>query len=231
MTGFILKIIALITMVLDHIKYAVPVTNCFLTQYFGRLSFPIFAFVTTDGWGHTRNKKRYILKMFIFAFISQIPFMMFRSLVADKFLLNIMFTFLFAILGLWSLDFFENRKELSNFLKFLIMFCICATILACGFIIPVDYNWFGIAVVWLFYILRNNKVARTITYPILVILYYLSAYMTNINAINILSVIFTALPGFIILFYNGKEGRKMKYFFYTFYPVHMLIVYGLSFLF
>jgi hypothetical protein len=97
MTGFILKIIAVVTMVLDHIKYAVPVTDCFVTKYFGRISFPIFAFLISEGLIHTKNRKKYFLRMLIFACISQIPFMLFRSLVADKFLLNIMFTFLFAI--------------------------------------------------------------------------------------------------------------------------------------
>ena len=60
MTGFILKFIAMCSMVLDHIKYAVPATNNFITQYFGRLAFPIFAFLISEGMIHTKSRKKYI---------------------------------------------------------------------------------------------------------------------------------------------------------------------------
>lgn len=100
-----------------------------------------------------------------------------------------------------------------------------------GFLIPVDYNWFGVTTVIFLYIFRENKTLRTIMYSILVVMYYLSIYAPNIQNINIFSVIFTILPAFIILLYNGKEGKKIKYFFYLFYPIHLLIIYWLSLVF
>ena len=231
MTGFVLKIIAVITMVLDHVRYAIPVTDCFITKYGGRLSFPIFAFLITEGLIHTKSRKKYFMRMLIFACISQIPFMLFRTLILDKFMLNIMFTFLFAIVGIVILEYFQDREELSSFYKFLIAVATLFTILLAGNKIPVDYSWFGILTVWLFYFLRDKKLLRTVSYIILVVLYYISRYIPNIELINMWTVFFTALPGIIILFYNGKEGKKLKYFFYLFYPIHMLILYGLSFIF
>ncbi len=228
MTGFMLKVIALVTMVLDHIKYGVPATRCFVTQYFGRISFPLFAFLITEGLVHTKNRKKYITRLFIFALISQIPFMMFRSLVADKFLLNIMFTFLFAIVGIIILEFLENNQKLHKFFKFIIMTISLILILALSMLIPVDYSWYGIATVWLFYILRDNKIARTIMYIILVMLYYISLNIPKLDNINLISALFTMLPGIIILFYNGEKGKSFKYFFYVFYPVHMLLIYLIS---
>lgn len=124
MTGFILKLIAVITMVLDHIKYAVPATDCFLTKYFGRISFPIFAFLVTEGWIHTRSRKKYFIRMIIFALISQIPFMLFRTLVADKFLLNIMFTFILGILAIMSIDFAKEHTEIPSIFRFFSVFVI-----------------------------------------------------------------------------------------------------------
>lgn len=124
MTGFILKLIAVITMVLDHIKYAIPITDCFLTKYFGRISFPIFAFLVTEGWIHTRSRKKYFIRMLIFALISQIPFMLFRTLVADKFLLNIMFTFILGILAIMSIDFAKEHTEISSIFRFFSAFVV-----------------------------------------------------------------------------------------------------------
>lgn len=231
MTGFVLKIIAVITMILDHVRYAVPVAECFITKYGGRLSFPIFAFLITEGLIHTKSRKKYFMRMLFFACISQIPFMLFRTLILDKFMLNIMFTFLFAITGIVIVEFFQDREELPNLYKFFIVVAALFTILLVGYKIPVDYGWFGILTVWLFYFLRDKKVLRTVSYIILVIIYYISRYIPHIELINIWSVVFTALSGIIILFYNGKEGKKIKYFFYLFYPIHMLVIYGLSFIF
>ena len=136
-----------------------------------------------------------------------------------------------------------RRKDTTNFLymnvngnqlfkpKFIISVVTLITILLVGNKIPVDYNWFGILTVWIFYFLRDKKFLRTVSYIILVVLYYISRYIRNIELINMWTVFFTALSGIIILFYNGKEGKKLKYFFYLFYPIHMLIIYGISFVF
>lgn len=228
MTGFVLKMIAMVSMVLDHIKYAVPATNNFATKYLGRLAFPIFAFLVAEGMIHTKSRKKYLLRMFIFACISQIPFMLFRGLISDKFVLNIMFTFLFAIIGIMIFDFFEKTEGFPKFLKFIIIVLIATSILIITQFIAMDYGWYGIGTVWLFYVLRDKKVLRTVGYIILVFLYYFSRYITFLNQLDYISLIFAALPATIVLFYNGKEGKKIKYFFYIFYPLHLLVFYGLS---
>ncbi len=231
MTGFVLKFIAMCSMVLDHIKYAVPATNNFITQYFGRLAFPIFAFLISEGMIHTKSRKKYILRMFIFACISQVPFLLFRGLVSQGFVLNVMFTFLFAIIGITIFDYFDITKEFPNFLKFIMTALVAISILLMTLAVRMDYGWYGIATVWLFYVLKDKKILRTIGYIILVILYYFSRYIGFINKMDWISLAFASLPAIIILFYNGKQGRKLKYFFYLFYPVHMLVLYGLSFIF
>ncbi|MBR3696893.1 MAG: hypothetical protein IKM97_01265 [Clostridia bacterium] len=99
MTVFTLKIIAVITMFLDHIKYAIPSTNSFITLYLGRLSFPIFAFLVSEGFIHTHSRPKYMFRMLLFAIISQIPFYLFvYNIVNSKTILNVMFTFEFALI-------------------------------------------------------------------------------------------------------------------------------------
>ena len=59
MSIFVIKIIACVTMVLDHVKYAIPATENFITIYLGRIAFPLFAFLITEGYIHTSNLKKY----------------------------------------------------------------------------------------------------------------------------------------------------------------------------
>ena len=113
MTICIIKIIACITMILDHIRYVVPVTNIFVTRFLGRISFPLFAFLLTEGYVHTKNLKNYYKRLFIFAIISQIPFMLFRKLVVGEWkMLNIMFTLLLGLIAITIFD-KEKRKYIS----------------------------------------------------------------------------------------------------------------------
>ena len=78
MSSFVLKLIAIVTMTLDHIGYMVfgklSFFNCI-----GRLAFPIFAFQISEGYLHTKSKKNYLFRLLFFAFASQLPFSFFHS--------------------------------------------------------------------------------------------------------------------------------------------------------
>ena len=93
MSAFVLKIIAVITMTCDHVSYLIFGGFSFL-NYIGRIAFPIFAYQITEGYIHTHNLKKYFFRLFIFALVSQIPFMLFTSIISPKFHLNIFFTLL-----------------------------------------------------------------------------------------------------------------------------------------
>lgn len=222
MNGFVIKLIACFSMILDHVKYAIPQTDCFITEYLGRMSYPLFAFLITEGYIHTNNLKTYYKRLFIFAIISQIPFMLFRTLVGHWKMLNIMFTLL---LGLFSITVYDKVK------KEYISFPICIAVILLGEIINVDYGWFGVAIILMFYIFRKNKCYKLISYILLVIAYFYFSSIVIINKYVIILFISCLLPIIPILLYNGKQGKKIKYFFYWFYPVHMIILYELSFLF
>lgn len=218
MSNFVIKIIACITMLLDHIKYSNPIFDNFLTEYFGRLSFPLFAFLIVEGYTHTTNLKKYYKRLFIFGLISQIPFMLFRTLVGEWKLLNIMFT---LILGLLSINIYDKVEKKYFSIPLVIL------IATLGEIINVDYGWFGVLTVFVMYLFKDEKMFLPLAYGILIFIFYYS--VAGIEFIfytqNVLMMLFTWASTFIINLYNGKKGKNTKYFFYCFYPIHMLIVY------
>ena len=113
MTSFLLKIIGIITMLFDHVGDSIVGKFSFF-NLIGRISFPIFAFQTVEGYIHTKNLKKHILKMFIFACISQIPFSLFLSTFTQSNYLNIFFS---LTLGLIALVLYDKCK--NKFLGFL----------------------------------------------------------------------------------------------------------------
>lgn len=222
MTSFVIKMIALFTMILDHIKYAIPQTDCFITEYLGRISYPLFAFLIVEGYVHTSDLKRYYKRLFIFGLISQIPFMLFRTLVGEWKMINIMFTLL---LGLLSITVYDKIK------KEYISFPICIFLIFLGNLLKVDYGWFGVATILILYIFRDSKILKSISYSFLVAIYF---YFSGVRKItmNIIILFISFLLALIpIMLYNGKQGKKIKKIFYWFYPIHMIILYGLSFVF
>ena len=134
MSMFIIKIIAYVTMVLDHVKYINlndPMFNNVITKYFGRMAFPLFAFMISEGYVHTKNLKKYYNRLIAIALISQVPFMIFRTLVGDWKILNILFTLLLGLLCITAFDKIE-KKYLS--------IPICIGLIALGKLINVDYR-------------------------------------------------------------------------------------------
>ena len=222
MSIFILKIIACVSMILDHIKYSFPSTENFFTMYLGRLAMPLFAFVATQGYIHTSDLKKYIKRLFIFSIISQIPFMLFRKLVDEGVLINVIFTLLLGIMTIYAFDKTKNKY---------LGFAISLIIIVIGELIQVDYGFFGVGLVFLFYLFRDEKITLLFTYISFTFLYYFIRYWNEIilgpSAIYqiIKYFIATVSPIILILLYNGKEGRKLKYFYYWFYPIHMMVLY------
>ena len=220
MSIFIIKIIACITMVLDHIKYAIPETRNFFTIYFGRMSYPLFAFLIGEGYCHTRNLKKYYKRLLICGIISQIPFMLFRTLVGEWKMLNIMFT---LILGLIAVTIFDKYKN-----KWYIWLPSVFGIAFLGQVLRVDYSWFGVATVFILYVFRNQKILRILAFLILTILSYFVRTNGAYSVEVVLKIVFTVFPVVLLCFYNGKLGKKTKYLYYVFYPAHMLIFYAIN---
>lgn len=209
MTSFILKIIAMITMLIDHIGAVFfPITQLIsqntIWRIIGRLSFPIFAFQLGIGYKHTKNKEKHILTMLIFALISQLPY----SLALDTKTLNIGFTFLISILIIYSIEKFKSYalKILSTIL-----------LLYLGIILNIDYGIYGIALCVGLYYAQNSKILTTSILFSFTLLH--TILMKN------LTMIFAIMSIIPIILYNKKQGKKTKWPFYIFYPAHLLALY------
>ena len=232
MTSFILKCIAMISMLIDHTSIAyLGYTTLF--NVIGRIAFPIFAFQISEGYIHTKNLKKYLLRLFCFAIISQVPFMLFNSTFTNNFSFNIFGTLFVGLLAIWLYDKISNCTfELTKDKKFNLtinkIFGFIPAILL-GIVSEVccfDYGFWGVAIIFLFYFFKNDKLGMVIFYiTACIIKYGINIIIYGYHYLYILLCIGTILPIIFICLYNGKQGKKIKYLLYTFYPVHLLILY------
>ena len=224
-------------MLSDHVGDVI-IGHFSILNLIGRIAFPIFAFQAVQGYMHTKNFKKYMLRLFIFALISQIPFVLFLSTFTDEIYLNIFFTFL---VGLFALFLYDKCK--NKFIGFLAII-ICSII---GEFIKVDYRAFGVLLIFNFYFFETqfeklckvstvklfnksfsySKLIMAIMTTILCFVNYIPKIIARPIFINyyILFWLFTSLSLVFILAYNQKQGPKLKYLFYIFYPLHLLILY------
>ena len=210
MSSFGLKIIALISMLFDHCGYIFFNKITFM-NIIGKIAFPIFAFQISEGYLRTKNLKNYFLRLFLFAIASQIPFMLFLNCLGTTTIyLNIFFT---LFLGLLSITLYNKIQNKPFSLVLVLLIILLAKITHC------DYGWYGVAIIFLFYLFKNNPLLMNITFIILTIIKYIP-----FTKINIYLAISTCLSLIIINSYNGKKGRNMHYFLYFFYPFHLIIL-------
>lgn len=221
MTGSILKLIACIAMLLDHMAAFLPgdfmgmtdtlfmigekaVTMRLIMNSIGRIAFPIFAFLITEGFVHTHDLRKYGLRLLIFAFISEIPWNLARSgdLLCPR--QNVFFTLLLGYLGLCMIEYFRNdRRKMAGALVLLLLISL---------FLRADYGSFGFGFIILLYVLRDKK------------------FIMAVIACCVLPSRWIGGAGFIpILMYNGNrgftKGKWTKYAFYIFYPLHLLVLY------
>jgi len=210
MSAFVLKLIAIITMFTDHVGYVI-FNNVSFFNVIGRIAFPIFAFQISQGYKHTSNLKKYFLRLLIFAVISQIPFMLFRRhvLLSANFILNIGFT---LILGLTAIFVFDKLKnKLLGTLSVILISIL-------GSFINVDYKALGILLIFSFYFFDKNNILLITLYSFITSRMYFD--LPN----NYMYIVSAMLPLLFVFLYNKKQGKKAKYIYYAFYPVHLLVL-------
>lgn len=226
-----LRFIAILFMLLDHMWATVIPGNRWMTLV-GRIAFPIFAFQITEGFIHTSNFRRYALRLFIFALISEIPFNLFYgSSVFYPFHQNVLFTLLLGLLIIHGIEKARREYTFKNIVV-AIFTLICTLFLgAFGF---VDYGVNGILTVVAFYVFKGFPwawIGQLISLILLNITFFDGMYfpvsLLGYN-IDIKAQGFAILSLIPIWLYNGKKGvnnKVLQYSFYIFYPLHMLILY------
>lgn len=231
LTSNMLRILAMAFMICDHLWAKVVPGNDWMT-YLGRLTFPIFAFMISEGFIHTSNLKKYILRLLGFAVISEIPFNLFYG--GSWFYpyhQNVMFTLLFGLLAIMLIDKAKKNKDAKTIAKsaaLVVLLCIASFI---GF---VDYGFWGFLTVVMFYLFRDFPFAWVLQL-IAMLLFNLILFEGQTIPVELFGKSFEfATQGFAVFalipiwLYGGKKGKSnkiMQYGFYAFYPIHMLLIY------
>ena len=262
MSALVLRVIACVCMLLDHIGFCFAGRYPFLAplRWIGRIAFPLYVFLIVNGFRHTSDRRRYALRLAVFAVISQIPFALMTHPKTMLGTLNVFVTLLLALLTVWATD--AMRK--NRFLKYLCFLPALAVFAVYYFgLIKSDYGAKGILLAMTFYLFDRERFTTTggriaaffltalgmlvsIYYKYLILfgffcLHYLQGRPHTIDPPTKweLTQLFSLLALVPIFLYNGKKGRlpasrgaakAVQLGFYLFYPVHILALYGLKLL-
>lgn len=220
LSGSTIKTIALATMIIDHVsKYILSQTEfatsplltfffsgmtvCSLMELIGRIAFPLYAFLITEGYVHTRDKKKYGRNLLIFAVISEIPWNLEHTGNFFYCEQNVFFT---LFLGYFAIYVYERFKENKPYLLVSLM-----VIFVISLVLNADYGSKGVGFIFLLYVLRERKILRTFCGCC-----WFDAWI----------YIVAFIP---INMYNGErgfiKGKILKYAFYIIYPAHLLIIF------
>ncbi len=215
--GTSLKLIAMISMVFDHVG-DMFFPGALWMRMIGRLAMPLFSFCIAEGYAHTKNKQRYLLRMGVFALVSEIPFdLAFEGRVGLGHQ-NIMLSFFLAILALMLFDRIRGEgKEHAAGKTLLGILCVCAMAVL-ALVLRADYTLFAVLAVFLFYVLRNRHPLLRCGVGV--------GFLALTRTVGYYRA--TGLSLIPLLLYNGKRGRGLKWLFYAFYPGHLLLLYLLK---
>ena len=191
-------------MIIDHTAYYYGVSNPYvyeLMRTVGRIAFPTFAFLPAEGYVHTKNRQRYMLSLFTFAILSEIPWLLLNHDNSH----NVLFTLLTGVIGMYIIDTSRNK-----WVTVASLVLIGSTTLMA----ETDYSLNGFVLTLLFFMFRSR--------PDLQMLFGLPL-MYEYGFMGIL------MAFAVIWLYNGERGfirgKAWKYAFYAFYPVNLMMIY------
>lgn len=252
--GSTLKILAITAMLMDHIgavileplilqaggKYRKMVFaglniwqwDNVLRLYIGRIAFPIFCFLLVEGFMQTSNVKKYAVRLMGFAVLSEVPFnLAFREAMFDRSYQNVFFTLFVGLIVMILVEQIEHavaKGKCSNgsesmWYKVLWLIGVAGVLLAgmaIAELLCTDYGGYGVLCIVSLYLFREKRsvqlLAGTTTFIV-------GDILINGGTSELLAPL-----GFIpVSRYNGKRGLRMKYIFYLFYPVHLLVLCGI----
>ncbi len=226
-SGSTLKLIAVITMLIDHTGATViravtrlpavagnPDLRSFwqnvysISRDIGRIAFPIFCFLLVEGFLHTRSPRRYACRLLIFALISEVPFDL--ALKGNWYVpnyQNVYFTLLIGLLVLIGIRYITNNE--TQHLLLAVIPIAAGMVLAWR--MKTDYGYKGVFLISVLYMMRQSRLYQCIA-----------------GAASIAWELPAPVAFIPVYFYNGRRGLSLKYFFYWFYPVHLLVLYALT---
>lgn len=234
MNGFALKLIAIITMFIDHFATTFePVLGGwqFLFHAVGRMAFPIFVFMIAEGCSHTRDIRRYAARLGIFALISELPFDIWYQTVRlfpstlVVFLTpdyqNVFFTLFLGVCAVYAL---KRRESPLLSVSTLLRLLVAAGITSLGHFLNTDYGAVGVLAIVLCALAPNRAVQLLVLLAMTLFLY------AGYGAYGVLLMAGCAAAFLCIALYNGEKGAGgswLKWVFYVFYPAHILFLFAM----
>ncbi len=231
LSGNALKIIALVTMTLDHVGLLL-MDNYKPMRLIGRLAFPIFAYMIAEGCRFTKNKRNYFLKIFILGILCQAVYYITEQSLYQGILMTFSVSILISYTVLWA-EKIRNEKKKERGLCLAAWLLPAALIAAiavlCGElpVLPIDlritfdYGFWGILLpVWI--VLGKNRKQK----------FFLALAGMILVALQQGGIQWASMAALVPLaFYNGQKGKLgLKYLFYIYYPLHMAVIYGLTYI-
>lgn len=222
LSGNQLKVIAIIAMTIDHIGMQI-LSEYRILRIIGRIAFPIFAYMIAEGCKFTKSRKRYLMKILSSALVCQVVYF---------FALNslyqcIMVTFVLSLLTVFAYDNAVKKEDAKSygilFITFFGVFFLTEILprILAGTDYRVDYGFWGVMLP-LFVYAGKDKFQK---------LFYAALGLLLVAADfggGQWYALF-ALP--LLAMYNGKRGKiHMKNFFYIYYPVHLVVIYLISYI-
>ncbi len=201
MTGFQLKLLAMLAMTADHIG-AVFFPEIPLLRWIGRLAMPVLCFFIGEGLRHTRSPRRYLLRLTGFALLSELPFDLAFYGGIEWGHQNVYFTLALGLLALWAIQ----SRDMEGWLLALTA-ALAAELLGC------DYGMYGVLLILLldrFHRARSEQLAAAA-------LLNLAFFGLQTQTLSLI-----ALP--LLWLYNGKRGRDDRRLFYLYYPAHLCVL-------
>ncbi len=213
LSGSALKVIALISMMIDHVALYLMEHGTVLYETMrciGRIAFPVFAFLIAEGFIHTRSRYRYFFTLLGFVVISEIPWYLLNGADGTH---NVKFT---LALGVATLMVLENLLQRSMVLG--VLFTVSMAGLASW--LGVDYEWRGILIIVIFYLF--NGYGHSFPYSRGMQCFCIFTLMMHYGVIG------AVMACIVLSLYNGTrgfvQGSIAKYGFYAFYPVHLIVL-------
>lgn len=255
LTSFGLKMIAILTMLCDHVAAVfssdMPSALYIAMRCIGRMAFPIFCFLLAEGFYYTKSRSRYALRLFLFCLLSEPCYdLAFHQTWRYQESQNVFWTLFLGFLMMALLETIRRRRNADNLLfrvaKGILMAAVVCAAGYAAFWMKTDYSYKGILMIAVFYFLRKHRAAAVVGMSLVNLLAFqrlanllallktqstltglLASLKANIRGVQFSFMIQDAgvVAAVPILFYNGQKGRSMKWFFYLFYPVHLLILY------
>ena len=221
LSGAAIKWLALITMTADHVGILF-FPNVILLRVIGRLAFPLFGYMIAEGCVYTHDKRAYLLRTAGLAILCQIVYF----IAEGSLYMCVLVTFSLAIIWIIVIDKTKDSPSLKTYIPAIltsaaiIFVCIGLPALLPGTDFSVDYGIFGVVYVVCVYLGRKKNEKLLFGAAALVGVALTSPLPFELQMCGLLSLI----P---LYFYNGSRGKyNIKWFFYFFYPIHLVVLEG-----